>query len=143
MAHDPINLTSNDSWGLVCVVLQLLEDKVPTDHYVPTAVLSPPSTCQQGTSLMQAPPPTAMPSVAPEANMSQAPVPASQMLSLQQVEAQQAAQQLLQGQQQPSPAVDHSTPGSVQSGSVSGAGASEAADAGEPSQVRHSCWPLL
>lgn len=35
--------------------------------------------------------------------MSHAPVPASQMLSLQQVEAQQAAQQLLQGQQQKAP----------------------------------------
>ena len=123
-----------------------LDPSVLANSFVSTAVLSSLSTSQWSTSLMQAPPPTAIPSVAQvEASMSQAPVPASQMLSLQQVEAQQAAQQLLQGQQQqqPSPAADQPTPASVQSGSVLGAGPSEAADAGESSQVRDSCWASL
>ena len=56
---------------------------------------------------MQASTPTAAPSLPQiEASMAPAPVPVSQMLSVQQVEAEQAAQQLLQEQQQPSLPVD-------------------------------------
>lgn len=64
---------------------------------------------------MQASTPTAVPSLQQvEASMAQAPVPVSQMLSVQQVEAQQAAQQLLQGQQQsPPPAADNRAFGSA------------------------------
>lgn len=64
---------------------------------------------------MQASTPTAVPSLQQvDASMAQAPVPVSQMLSVQQVEAQQAAQQLLQGQQQsPPPAADNGAFGSV------------------------------
>ena len=67
---------------------------------------------------MQASTPTAMPSLQQvETSVAQAPVPVSQMLSVQQVEAQQAAQQLLQGQQQsPPPAADSRAFGSVQGG---------------------------
>ena len=92
--------------------------------------------------LMQDTPPTAMPSVQEaEASMSQDPVPASHMLSLQQVEAQQAAQQLLQGpqQKQPSPAVVEPALGSLQFGSVPGLTPADTADDGESSQVRHTC----
>lgn len=66
--------------------------------------------------MMQAATPTATPSKQQaEARKAAAAVPVSQMLSVQQVEAQQAAQQLLQGQQHlPLPADDDGAFGSVQ-----------------------------
>ena len=74
-----------------------------------------------------------------EAQMVQNPVPALNMLSLQQVEAQQAAQQLLQGSQQQTAAEPPAAFGSVDF--IPGLGPAEviddsADDAGESSQVR-------
>lgn len=70
--------------------------------------------------------------------MVQNPVPALNMLSLQQVEAQQAAQQLLQGSQQQAAAEPSAAFGSVNF--IPGLGPANfldsAADAGESSQVR-------
>lgn len=86
---------------------------------------------------MQASTPTAMPSLQQvETSMAQAPVPVSQMLSVQQVEAQQAAQQLLQGQQQsPPPAADSGAFGSVQGG-VPVPSQRDSTEDGASSQVR-------